>query len=500
MCHHAGNHYDVLGVTRTATVLEIKTAFRKLALKLHPDVNKEPAAGKQFVAVKEAYETLSDVQTRGKYDATHRPAPRASAPGPGYASAAREVQYSWEPVQRAGARSRRGASQGNRSSFESVFGFGVGVDENGSVYVEMDDEESVEEEILDSFGAWANSGARRSSFQGSFEANAKKQKRKQEAAAAAAAAQAAAAAAAQSGPKRPKPRPSSSSGGSSSSASSSGGSSSGKTVEPGMHAIGVSLEELLHSMEPMVRRTAQKVYGRRLEDLTSAQEQGHEGPVTGRLKWGGLSAVVAPPTRARRTERKTKPSPPASPWLPPTRPSLNSPTAQPLNSPAHRPCPPIHQELLDFYDTLEMLDDGSGAGGRSEEPPPRGSRARASSSRSQAPEWTAETWEAFVDDSGFASTTPSRSRSARKQAATAAGTGSPIGTKPPPTSSSSSRSSSPPGGRRTASANRSSTGRASAAARGGPTPNGSRPAVPSSRPGQPARGRCTTSGTATLRG
>lgn len=39
------------------------------------------------------------------------------------------------------------------------------------------------------------------------------------------------------------------------------------------------------------------------------------------------------------------------------------------------------QELLDFYDTLEMLENGSGVGGRSEEPPPRSNRAKASSSR-----------------------------------------------------------------------------------------------------------------------
>lgn len=64
----AATKYDVLGVTRTASDKDIKRAFRKLALKLHPDVNKEPGAAKAFTAAKEAYETLSDVRRRKEYD------------------------------------------------------------------------------------------------------------------------------------------------------------------------------------------------------------------------------------------------------------------------------------------------------------------------------------------------------------------------------------------------------------------------------------------------
>ncbi|CAM6100898.1 unnamed protein product [Calypogeia fissa] len=64
--------YEVLGVPRTATDKEIKQAYRKLALKVHPDVNKEPDAQQKFLRVKNAYQTLSDEKSRAKYDASKR--------------------------------------------------------------------------------------------------------------------------------------------------------------------------------------------------------------------------------------------------------------------------------------------------------------------------------------------------------------------------------------------------------------------------------------------
>lgn len=61
--------YEVLGVARGASDKEVKTAFRRLALKLHPDVNKAPGAEAAFTACKEAYEVLSDARLRREYDA-----------------------------------------------------------------------------------------------------------------------------------------------------------------------------------------------------------------------------------------------------------------------------------------------------------------------------------------------------------------------------------------------------------------------------------------------
>ncbi|TVP85026.1 MAG: molecular chaperone DnaJ [Alkalicoccus sp.] len=60
--------YDVLGVDKNAEEQEIKKAYRKLARKYHPDVNKEADAEEKFKEVKDAYDTLSDSSKRAHYD------------------------------------------------------------------------------------------------------------------------------------------------------------------------------------------------------------------------------------------------------------------------------------------------------------------------------------------------------------------------------------------------------------------------------------------------
>jgi len=61
-------HYKVLGVSSTATEAELKKAYRKLALKLHPDKNSAPQADEAFKLVGLAYGTLSDARKRQIYD------------------------------------------------------------------------------------------------------------------------------------------------------------------------------------------------------------------------------------------------------------------------------------------------------------------------------------------------------------------------------------------------------------------------------------------------
>ncbi len=62
------DYYEVLGVERDADEGAIKKAFRKLARELHPDVNPDAEAAERFREAAEAYEVLSDAQTRARYD------------------------------------------------------------------------------------------------------------------------------------------------------------------------------------------------------------------------------------------------------------------------------------------------------------------------------------------------------------------------------------------------------------------------------------------------
>lgn len=62
------NYYKILGIEKTATDDEIKKAYRKLALKYHPDKNKSPEAEGRFKEIAEAYEVLSDKKKRQLFD------------------------------------------------------------------------------------------------------------------------------------------------------------------------------------------------------------------------------------------------------------------------------------------------------------------------------------------------------------------------------------------------------------------------------------------------
>ena len=62
--------YDVLGVAVNAPRAEVKRAYRKLALRLHPDKCASPTANERFKAVQEAYATLGDRSRRAAYDAS----------------------------------------------------------------------------------------------------------------------------------------------------------------------------------------------------------------------------------------------------------------------------------------------------------------------------------------------------------------------------------------------------------------------------------------------
>ncbi len=79
-----GDYYEILGVGRDANEAEVKTAFRRLARELHPDVNDhDPEAEEKFKAAAEAYEVLSDPERRRAYDAYGHEGLRGAGGAPG---------------------------------------------------------------------------------------------------------------------------------------------------------------------------------------------------------------------------------------------------------------------------------------------------------------------------------------------------------------------------------------------------------------------------------
>lgn len=77
------DYYEVLGLDKNAGAEDVKKAYRNLARKYHPDVNKAPDAEAKFKEVKEAYDVLSDDQQRARYDQFGHQDPSAGFGGGG---------------------------------------------------------------------------------------------------------------------------------------------------------------------------------------------------------------------------------------------------------------------------------------------------------------------------------------------------------------------------------------------------------------------------------
>lgn len=115
------DYYDTLGISRSATQDEIKKAYRKGALKFHPDKNPgDSSAEKKFKEISEAYEVLSDDKKRQIYDQYGADALRGASSmgggggGPGFASMEEALRTFMGAF---------GGNQGGESIFDSFFGF-----------------------------------------------------------------------------------------------------------------------------------------------------------------------------------------------------------------------------------------------------------------------------------------------------------------------------------------------------------------------------------------
>ena len=91
------DYYEILGLKKGATAAEIKSAYRKMALKFHPDRNKEPGAEENFKEINEAYQVLSDDKKRQTYDQFGHAAfdPASGMGGNPFAGGARSGPFTW---------------------------------------------------------------------------------------------------------------------------------------------------------------------------------------------------------------------------------------------------------------------------------------------------------------------------------------------------------------------------------------------------------------------
>ena len=107
------DHYDVLGVSRTASADDIRSAHRRLARQFHPDLNKEAGAAERFNEIQRAYEVLSDPEKRKKYDQFGDAAFEPGAAGGGGVGAGGPAWQEMDP-------------EAMRDIFGDIFGDGFG--------------------------------------------------------------------------------------------------------------------------------------------------------------------------------------------------------------------------------------------------------------------------------------------------------------------------------------------------------------------------------------
>ncbi len=160
----AQDHYQTLGVARSAPADEIKKAYRKLARKHHPDVSKAADAHLRMAAVNAAHEALSKPESRAAYDEElNRPPPQPGDrfrsagprnPGAGFEYFRAGDEGGFGGFGSDGAGGEGGAEDGSRSDFfEQIFGRGRAAGRRGPPRAERgsDQTASIELDLLDAF-------------------------------------------------------------------------------------------------------------------------------------------------------------------------------------------------------------------------------------------------------------------------------------------------------------------------------------------------------------
>jgi len=127
------DYYQILGVTRTASEQEIKTAYRKMARKYHPDANKnDPTAEERIKEINEAYEVLKDQDKRKKYDQLGKNWKDGDQfkPPPDYSG----FSFDFGNMGNSGNMGNMGGSSAFSDFFEAIFGqsFGGGMGQPGA--------------------------------------------------------------------------------------------------------------------------------------------------------------------------------------------------------------------------------------------------------------------------------------------------------------------------------------------------------------------------------
>lgn len=112
------DYYKILGISKNASDEDIKKAYRKMALKYHPDKNKSPGAEEKFKEVAEAYEVLSDKKKRDLYDQFGEEGLKGGIPGNGPDGGTFTYHFHGDP------RATFAQFFGTNNPFESFFSMG----------------------------------------------------------------------------------------------------------------------------------------------------------------------------------------------------------------------------------------------------------------------------------------------------------------------------------------------------------------------------------------